>query len=297
MTPTLRAHWRSPRNWAAVAILVLAFVVQTPVEDAIDHPIARIAGWHMIDGGMMALAPYAALMVVRLAWNLLLVAVICRVLGRRFAASPMTGPAIGRAIVIGIATGLFVMTAAIGAIIATGSASATIAGQSPAAAVANGVGWMVFDFVGATGEELFGRVAVLLVVERFVGWRGAVLVSGLSFSVLHLGNPGASAIWLVRLFLQGMLLAYAVYRTRSLWWSVGYHTGWNWASAPLFGAAGSGYLDQGHLFDFTPTGTTFITGGAIGPEGSVFAFVAVLMALGFLVAFIPDWSKDRKTFD
>jgi hypothetical protein len=65
---------------------------------------------------------------------------------------------------------------------------------------------------------------------------------------------------------------------------VGYHTGWNWASAPLFGAAGSGYLDQGHLFDFTPTGSVLITGGTVGPEGSIFAFVAVLCAFILLLA-------------
>ena len=90
-------------------------------------------------------------------------------------------------------------------------------------------------------------------------------------------------MWLFRLFLQGVLLAYAVFRTGSLWWSVGYHTGWNWASAPLFGAAGSGYLDAGHIFDFTPTGATIVTGGVVGPEGSIFAFAAVLLASVLLV--------------
>ena len=296
MIQTLRTNWRSPEVWGAAALLAVAFVVETPVEDAIYHPIARLAGLHMVAGGMMAPVPYAVLMLVRLAWNLALVFAIVRVLDRRFAAPPIAGPLAGRNTAIGLATGLFVMTAAIGAIIAVGGATTSIAAQSPGAALANGAGWLIFDFIGAAGEELFGRVAVLLVVERLIGWRGAVLVSGLSFSVLHLGNPGASPIWLVRLFLQGMLLADAVYRTRSLWWSVGYHTGWNWASAPLFGAAGSGYLDQGHLFDFVPGGATWITGGAIGPEGSVFAFVAVLTAFGLLLAFTPDRSRDRKRF-
>ncbi len=90
-----------------------------------------------------------------------------------------------------------------------------------------------------------------------------------------------------------MLLAYAVYRTRSFWWSIGYHAGWNWASAPLFGAAGSGYLNQGHLLDFTPTGSAWITGGAVGPEGSIFAFVAVLCACGLLFAFTRDRMPDE----
>ena len=48
--------------------------------------------------------------------------------------------------------------------------------------------------------------------------------------------------------------------------------------------AGSGYLDQGDLFDFTPTDVSWLTGGTVGPEGSVFAFIAVLCAFGLLAA-------------
>jgi len=87
-------------------------------------------------------------------------------------------------------------------------------------------------------------------------------------------------------------LAYAVYRTGSLWWSVGYHAGWNWASAPLFGAAGSGYLDQGHLFDFLPYGSVWLTGGAVGPEGSLFAFLAVVMAFVLLRKTLPSIARN-----
>ena len=127
------------------------------------------------------------------------------------------------------------MVAAILAIVLCGNAHVTYSGESTLAAIAHGIGWLFFDLLGAAGEELYGRGAVLLVAAAFLGWRGALLASGLTFVALHLGNPGASWVWLLRLFFQGVLLAYAVFRTGSLWWSVGYHTGWNWASAPLFG--------------------------------------------------------------
>ena len=125
-----------------------------------------------------------------------------------------------------------------------------------------------------------------------LGWRGAAIVSGLTFSLLHLGNPGADWMWLTRLFVQAVLLAYAVYRTGSIWWSTGYRTDWNWASALLFGAVGSGYLDQGHLLDFNPTGLDWLTGGIVGPEGSVFAFIGVRCAFGLLAA-----STERQGID
>ena len=64
-------------------------------------------------------------------------------------------------------------------------------------------------------------------------------------------------------------------------------------SAPLFGAAGSGYLNQGHPFEFTPRGSVSITGGAVGPEGSVYAHLAMLVALILLVVTGTDGSHLR----
>ncbi|MGI4730677.1 MAG: CPBP family intramembrane glutamic endopeptidase [Janthinobacterium lividum] len=226
-----------------------------PIETAIHAPIAKAFELHMIAHGEMGLLPYGALMLVRLALDLLVVAGVFAILRRPWPGFPLTGPRSTRLTLVGLAIGLLVMTGAILAIIVGGSATVTTPAHTAASATVYGMGWLAFDYLGAAGEELYGRVAVLLVAQSLIGWRGAVLVSGLMFSVLHLGNPGADWVWLLRLFVQGMLLAYAAYRTGSVWWSIGYHTGWNWASAPLFGAAGSGFLDQGHLLNFEPIGS------------------------------------------
>jgi membrane protease YdiL (CAAX protease family) len=175
------------------------------------------------------------------------------------------------------------MVAAITAILLSGSARVSPSDQSFGSAVLHISAWLAFGFIGAGGEELAGRVTVLLVAQPLIGRRGAILASGILFAAIHLGNPGVSPIWLARLFFQGVLLAYAMYRTGSFWWSVGYHTGWNWGGAPLFGAAGSGYLNQGHLLNFAPVGPDWVTGGAVGPEGSIFAYVAMAAAFGLLV--------------
>lgn len=276
------SRWRSPRGWIAIAILVAAWFAETPVEGAIEHPVARVFGLHMVQHGAMQAAPYGLLMIIRLAWQIGVAALICAALGRSLWAFPVRGRGSLAHLAQGGVIGLAVMVAAILGIIGLGAAHAGLASQSIGSALGHGVGWLVFDLIGATGEELYGRLSILLVAAWFLGWRGAIVVSGLMFSAIHLDNPGVNAVWLLRLFLQGALLAWAVYRTGSIWWSVGYHTGWNWASAPLFGAAGSGYLDQGHVFDFTPVGPGWITGGAVGPEGSVFAFAAVLTAATLL---------------
>ncbi|WP_158543426.1 CPBP family intramembrane glutamic endopeptidase [Dyella solisilvae] len=261
----------------------MAYFLQDPVERATWSPLQRLAELTFSTNGQMSLANYAGLMVFRLIWNALLVAAVLVLLGRPCDGFPLRDRAGVRHFAIGLLTGLVVMVFAILSIAGLGDAIISASGESVVSALFYGGGWLASDAVGALGEELYGRAAILLVAERFFGWKAAIVISGLMFSMVHIGNPGASAIWLVRLGAQGALLAYAVYRTRSLWWSVGYHTGWNWASAPLFGAAGSGYLDEGHLFDFNPHGSTWITGGAVGPEGSLFAFLAVMLALSFLL--------------
>lgn len=279
------------RGTFGLLFLIGAYFGFDPIETAIHAPIAKPLGLHMIAHGEMGLLPYGVLMLVRLALDLLVVAGVLVILRRPWPGFPLTGPRTTRLTLVGLAIGLLVMTGAILAIIVGGGATVTAPAGTVASVTGYGTGWLAFDYLGAAGEELYGRVAVLLVAQSLIGWRGAILVSGLMFSVLHLGNPGADWVWLLRLFVQGMLLAFAVYRTGSIWWSVGYHTGWNWASAPLFGAAGSGFLDQGHLLDFKPIGSPWITGGTVGPEGSVYAFLAVLCAFVLLITA----TRDRET--
>lgn len=276
--------WRSLRAWMLLAVMVAAWFLEDPVELFFIGPIRRAAGLHMIVHGEMALVPYSLLILVRLAWNAALLCLAWKMLRRPQGSFPVRDQHGLRKLMGGLLVGIVVMAACILAILAMGDATVTVHPQPLASALVYSTGWLVFGMLGAAGEELYGRGAVLLVAERFVGWRGAVLVSGILFFIFHLDNPGVSPFWLLRLCLQGMLLAYSVYRTQSLWWAIGYHAGWNWIGAPVFGSAGSGYLNQGHLFDFVPHGPDLVTGGAVGPEGSVFAYLAMAAAFGLLLA-------------
>ena len=274
---------RSPRLWLALGVVVLAYFITDPMEAALYHPFVHALGLHRSAQGTLGRGTYGVLMVVRLFWNGLVWFTLCKVLSRSLVSFPLGQERLLRYMMMGLGTGLAVMFSAMLGIWLLVSATVEGAGQTVWSAIGNGCGWMALDFMGALGEELWGRAIVLVVAQRLIGWRGAMLISGLMFSGLHLSNHGATWVWLLRLFLQGMVLAYAVFRTGSLWWSVGYHTGWNWVSAPFFGAAGSGYLDEGHILNFYPRGSVWVTGGSAGPEGSIFAFVAVLAALGLLL--------------
>lgn len=187
----------------------------------------------------------------------------------------------------GLAVGLAVMAATVLTIVAVGDAQIHRAPESLPVHTAYGVAWLLADILGAAGEEILYRGLFLVFVARLFGKRTAIVFTALAFALAHGANPGATAIWIVRLAVAGLLLAYSVFRSGTIWWGTGYHAGWNFASAPLFGAVGSGYLNQGSAFTFLPSGSALITGGLIGPEGSVFAFVAVLIGIGFLFLTVP----------
>src|SRR5215469_4308119 len=52
----------------------------------------------------------------------------------------------------------------------------------------------------------------------------------------------------------------------------GLHFGWNFTQGAVFGAAVSGYQLHG-VYRFTFSGPTLVTGGAFGPEASIYAVV------------------------
>ncbi|MET7142785.1 CPBP family intramembrane metalloprotease [Xanthomonas sp. PPL139] len=276
------------RSIAGVALIIAAYFFINPLASAIYGFIATSLNLTIVSGNTIHLLPFGVVGAVRLILDFFLVVLVYKTLNRKFRGFPLLGPHMLKMAVSGLAIGMAVMSGAILAIIATGNASVSVSPQPFTDTVRNASGWLAFEGLAALGEELLVRVAVLVVAERFAGWRGALIASGLMFAALHLDNPGATGIWLTRLLCQGVLLAYAVYRTGSFWWSVGYHTGWNWASAPIFGASGSGYYVDGHVLTFTPGDAHWITGGAVGPEGSVFAFVAVLAGFLLLVATTPN---------
>jgi membrane protease YdiL (CAAX protease family) len=110
-------------------------------------------------------------------------------------------------------------------------------------------------------------------------WIAAVLMSCV-FGALHLRNPGETAPGIVAVFLAGMVFSYALWRTGSLWWAIGFHMTWDWAQSFLYGVPDSGALSAGRLFVTHPTGRPLLSGGIDGPEGSLLVLpVFLLVAL------------------
>ena len=111
-------------------------------------------------------------------------------------------------------------------------------------------------------------------------WTSAILFSIL-FGLGHGSNPGESPIGLLSAGLAGMLFCFSLWRTGSLWWAVGFHTSWDWGQSFLYGVADSGMMAQHHLLATHPVGKPILSGGATGPEGSI--FIIAVLALGSLI--------------
>jgi membrane protease YdiL (CAAX protease family) len=111
---------------------------------------------------------------------------------------------------------------------------------------------------------------------RAAFWIAAVLTS-LAFGALHLSNKGENFLGIVQVVVFALMSCYALYRTGSLWWSIGFHALWDWAQSFLFGVADSGNVSVGRLVITHPAGKTWLSGGADGPEGSLVAFFVLLL--------------------
>ena len=114
-------------------------------------------------------------------------------------------------------------------------------------------------------------------------WTSAVIFSFL-FGLGHKGNPGESPIGLVSAGLVAMVFCLSLWRTGSLWWAIGFHAGWDWAQSFLYGVADSGTMVQNHLLATHPVGKPILSGGATGPEGSI--FVVAILALVTVIIFL-----------
>jgi uncharacterized protein len=116
--------------------------------------------------------------------------------------------------------------------------------------------------------------------KAFGFWTGALLLS-LGFAFGHGKNPGESFIGLLSAGLASLVFCLSLWRTGSLWWAIGYHAAWDWAQSFLYGVADSGIVVQHHLLATHPVGKPLLSGGATGPEGSI--FVLPLLALLCLI--------------
>ena len=96
--------------------------------------------------------------------------------------------------------------------------------------------------------------------------------------LLHLGNGGEDKVGALSVFVIAMFFCLTLRRTGNLWFAVGLHAAFDWGETFLFSAPNSGIVAPGHLLNSSFHGPAWLTGGTVGPEGSVMAFAVVAIA-------------------
>jgi uncharacterized protein len=118
--------------------------------------------------------------------------------------------------------------------------------------------------------------------SKALGFWSAAVTFSILFGLGHGNNPGESPIGLLSAGLAAMVFCFSLWRTGSLWWAIGFHTSWDWGQSFLYGVADSGTMVQHHLFATHPVGKPILSGGATGPEGSIF-IVGILALAGLII--------------
>ncbi|MGB7844040.1 MAG: type II CAAX endopeptidase family protein [Candidatus Acidiferrum sp.] len=139
---------------------------------------------------------------------------------------------------------------------------------------------IMFTFVGLYEEFLFRGYTQFTLADGIGFWPAAVLLSVL-FGALHLGNSGEALVGAASIVLIGVFWCFTLKRTGNLWYAVGLHASFDWGESYLYSVPDSGQMLQGHLSNAQLHGPTWLTGGTVGPEGSVFCFLTI--GLQFLV--------------
>lgn len=137
--------------------------------------------------------------------------------------------------------------------------------------------WGVFFLLVGFFEEFLLRGYTQFTLTTGMGFWPAAAVLSATFGGLHLGNPGEAWVGALSAGLIGLFLCLTLRRTGNLWWAVGFHMSFDWGETFLYSVPNSGTTAPGHLLNPSFSGPRWLTGGTIGPEGSVFVFILIAL--------------------
>jgi len=152
-------------------------------------------------------------------------------------------------------------------------------------------------------EEIICRGILFRLTEEGLGTWIALALSALFFGFAHAFNPGATVWSSVAISIEaGLLFGLLYHVTRSLWWCIGLHAGWNFVQGAIFGIPVSGIKVDG-LFDSRLQGPDWLDGGGFGAEASVLTvltcgIVSLLLLRRMLrdrSVVAPFWKREPRT--
>jgi uncharacterized protein len=286
----IRAGWR-------LLIFVLIFgAIATGLNFGIRHiPVVR-ALLHRDPGALISPAPAiigeGLLVFILLASTFLMT----RIEKRKFAdyGLPARG-GFGKQFWLGVPFGfalLSILLASIGAGHGLSLGGPAITGP---AAIEYGLLWGVaFVFVGIF-EEFSFRGYLQATLGSGVGFWWAAVVLSCIFGAIHLNNSGEGKFGALMAGTFGLVAAFSVLRTGSLWFAIGMHASWDWGETYFYGTPDSGLVAKGHLLNSSFHGPAWLTGGTVGPEGSYLVLLILLLGAAGIHFLFPARLRPPQT--
>ncbi len=152
-----------------------------------------------------------------------------------------------------------------------------------------GLLWFAFFLLVGFVEEYALRGYFLYTLADGIGFWPAAIIQALLFARGHMGNGGETKIGIIATGFFALFAAATLWRTGNLWLAVGAHAGWDWGQSYFFGVNDSGFQAPGHLLNpHVSQGPDWLTGGTVGPEGSVVTLILwALMTVFFVLRYRP----------
>ena len=142
----------------------------------------------------------------------------------------------------------------------------------------------------ALREEFRARGYALYTLTSGIGFWPAAILSSAFFGFTHRGNSGEDWIGLFNVGLFGMLACFLLRRTGNLWVPIGLHMTFDWGETYFYGVADSGHVLPGHLLNSALSGPAWLSGGTVGPEGTIICTVMIIL----LWAVCAVWLREAK---
>jgi len=135
--------------------------------------------------------------------------------------------------------------------------------------------WALLFLLVGLFEEFLLRGYTLFTLARGIGFWPAAVVLSCMFGLIHLRNEGEQWRGLLAAAFIGFFFCLTLRRTGSLWFAVGFHAAWDWGETFFYSVPDSGMVAPGHLLRSSLHGADWLSGGSVGPEGSVLCLVVI----------------------
>jgi uncharacterized protein len=275
----LRAGWRLLLFLALVVTMQTALQQIKPLQDFIRslHPP------HVVTAARLIAEEALNFLTVLLA-----AVIMARVEKRTFADYGLPpNRAFGKKFWSGIPVGFGMLTVLLGLIAAFRGFSPGTLALTGASALKYGALWGIGCLLVGFFEEFSFRGYMQSTLGSGIGFWPAALALALVFGAIHLGNRGEGILGAIAAGLFGLVEAFSLWRTGSIWFAIGMHASWDWGQSFVYGVPDSGQMAPGRLLNSSFHGSHWLTGGTIGPEGSLLVFPTLLLMAAIIHFLYP----------